>query len=82
MSREELEGTVSSLIIAGSESTAITISGAIHYLLKFPDTLHNLTNEIRNEFSSEADIELEKLNGLVYLSAVLEETLRLFPPGM
>lgn len=49
-------------------------------LLKHPTVLDRLTREIRSEFSSSSDIVLTKTGDIEYLNAVIDETLRLFPP--
>ncbi|CZR69868.1 related to isotrichodermin C-15 hydroxylase (cytochrome P-450 monooxygenase CYP65A1) [Phialocephala subalpina] len=50
------------------------------YLLKNPAFLATLVKEIRGTFGAEADINLGAVGKLPYLSAVLEEGLRMAPP--
>lgn len=80
MSREEIVSTAEILLIAGSETTATLLCGATFYLLKNPDSLQKLTDEVRNEFSSAADMTIRSLARLPYLQACLDEALRLYPP--
>ena len=81
MSREEIMKTAGSLIIAGSESTATLLSGAIYYLLKNPTSLRKLRSEIDSKFPDDlSEITFAKLASLPYLNAVLQETLRVYPP--
>jgi cytochrome P450 len=68
------------LIIAGSETTATLLSGATFYLLKHPRIYDALVKEIRSTFQQTSDITLTRLSEAKYLLAVLDETLRLYPP--
>ncbi|KAJ4258176.1 hypothetical protein NW762_008320 [Fusarium torreyae] len=69
------------LMLAGSETTATSLSSVTYYLLKNPDTLAKLQAEMRSTFSSEEEITGNSLNNLAYLNAVIEEGLRMFPPA-
>lgn len=80
MSRVEIGATTEVLLIAGSETTATLLCGATFCLLKNPDSLQKLTDEVRNAFSSAADMTLRSLARLPYLQACLDEALRLYPP--
>ncbi|KAK1982658.1 cytochrome P450 [Colletotrichum cereale] len=76
----ELKANSSTLIIAGSETTATALSGMTYYLLTNPDALKKLSDEVRNVFTSEADIDMISVQKLVYLQAVMNEGLRMYPP--
>lgn len=80
MTPDEIEATSSILIIAGSETTATLLSGATYLLLQHPRVLETLTREIRSSFQAENDINFQNVAQLPYLHAVLEESLRLYPP--
>lgn len=77
---EQIRANASLLIIAGSETTATALSGATHLLCNNPDTLAKLTEEVRSAFSSEDEITLLSVQKLKYMLAVLDESLRMFPP--
>ena len=68
------------IIIGGSETTATLLSGAIYYLCNNPSTMQKLQDEIRSSFKSEADINFNSVSGLKYMLAVLNESLRIYPP--
>lgn len=80
MSLEEIETTFNILIIAGSETTASALAGTTGYLLKNPTCMATLVQEIRSNFEAESDINLSSVGRLPYLSAVIEEGLRMAPP--
>jgi hypothetical protein len=68
------------MILAGSETSATCLSGAAYYLARTPEVRHKLTAEIRGHCASEAEITNSKVCSLPYLTAVIQETLRLYPP--
>ncbi|CAI7662150.1 unnamed protein product [Penicillium glandicola] len=70
----------STLIIAGSETTATLLSGVTYLLLRNPRVLAKLQHEVRSAFTKEEEINLESCNKLEYCLAVLTETLRVYPP--
>ena len=80
MTREEMNVNAGLLIIAGSETTATLLSGATYYLLTNKSALDKLCNEIRSAFPNGDDITFTSVTRLPYLHAVLEESLRLYPP--
>lgn len=80
MSLQEIETTFNILIIAGSETTASALAGTTGYLLSNPLCLATLIQEIRSNVVQENDINLASLGKLPYLSAVIEEGLRMAPP--
>ena len=80
MTREEIINNASILIIAGSETTATALSGATYYLLTNPAAYRRVRDEVRTAFARAEDITLHATGQLPYLHAVLEETLRMYPP--
>lgn len=69
------------LILAGSETTATLLSGAIYLLGSHRDVLEKLTQEVRTAFTSEDQITLTSVNNLSYMLACLNESLRQYPPA-
>lgn len=81
MTIEETYTAAQVLIVAGSETSATALCGSTYLLLSNPSTLTKLTSEVRAAFATEAEILPHATAGLPYLSAVIEEALRLCPPG-
>jgi cytochrome P450 len=79
-SDSELATNASTLIIAGSETTATFLSGAVFHLLRNPDVLSKLQAEVRAVFTSDSEITLATTSKLVYMPAVINETFRMYPP--
>jgi hypothetical protein len=49
-------------------------------LLKSPEKLQRLTQEVRGAFPTFEDVTITKLSQLPYLQACIEEGLRMYPP--
>ncbi|KAH7076877.1 benzoate 4-monooxygenase cytochrome P450 [Paraphoma chrysanthemicola] len=80
MSAAEINVNAFSLSIAGSESTATALSGAVFFMLTNHSVYQHLVHEIRSAHSKEQDITLASTHKLKYLDAVINETLRMYPP--
>jgi hypothetical protein len=80
LNQAEIEVDSSILIIAGSETTATTLSGTTYYLTRSPEVLSKLNTEIRSAFPTEDEINILSVQKLRYLNACIEEGLRMFPP--
>ncbi|KAK7730221.1 hypothetical protein SLS57_001883 [Botryosphaeria dothidea] len=74
----EMHGNAANFMIAGTETTATTLSGLTYFLLKNPEKMKKLVEEIRSLPLEE--LNLETLPKLKYMSACVEETLRMYPP--
>jgi cytochrome P450 len=80
MTIEELVSTGSALVLAGSETSATLLSGATYLLLQHPSMMAKLVAEIRGTFAKDIDITMASVSKVKYLTAVLEESMRLYPP--
>jgi cytochrome P450 len=68
------------MIIAGSETSATLLSGSVFYLGKNPSIMKRLTQEIRSAFATSQEMTFRNTSNLSYLNAVVEESLRIYPP--
>ncbi|RYP67847.1 hypothetical protein DL771_007024 [Monosporascus sp. 5C6A] len=80
LSFEKLGSNAFILVLAGSETTATTLSGATYLLLTHPEVLEKLNREVRSTFASADEITINSVGKLSYMLAVLNESLRLYPP--
>jgi len=80
LSFEQLSENAFILVLAGSETTATTLSGATYLLLTHPEILDKLNQEVRSSFKSKDEITIASVGKLSYMLAVLNESLRLYPP--
>ncbi|CAD6570790.1 MAG: hypothetical protein ASARMPRED_003937 [Alectoria sarmentosa] len=80
MTIPEIESSMNVLCVGGSHNTSSTMSGITNYLVKNPACLQKLSNEVRTAHKSADEITFGSLQTLPYLSAVIEEGLRMAPP--
>ncbi|RAL14685.1 cytochrome P450 [Aspergillus homomorphus CBS 101889] len=77
----EIEANATLIIQAGSETTATALSASIFYLQKHPAWWEKTVHEVREEFTASDEIGFLTTSKLPCLNAVLEESIRLFPPA-
>lgn len=75
-----MEANAFILMLGGSETSSTALAAATYYLTLCPGVLAKLTAEIFSTVESEADINVHTIQNLPYLSAVMDETLRINPP--
>ncbi|KAK3291128.1 cytochrome P450 [Chaetomium fimeti] len=82
LSMEEMTSNARMLVLAGSETTATALSGAVYFLATHPEVQRRLAEEVRSSFATEEEIDLLAVNNakLKYMLAVLDESMRMFPP--
>ncbi|XP_069714890.1 cholesterol 24-hydroxylase [Phaenicophaeus curvirostris] len=66
--------------VAGHETTANQLSFTVMALAQHPEILERVQVEVDEVLGSKRDIDYEDLGKLTYLSQVLKESLRLYPP--
>jgi cytochrome P450 len=76
LSDEEIADHVFTMLVAGVDTTAISLAWGLHWLSREPAVRTRLTGEIASAFPIGSD---KKLLGLPYLDAVYQETLRMYP---
>ncbi|KAI0180566.1 cytochrome P450 [Hypoxylon sp. FL1284] len=81
MSMDHLLVNAELLISAGSETTSSLLAGATYLLATNPEHLAKLTQEVRSSFKSDSEITLTSVGDLRYMLAVLDESLRRYPPA-
>jgi len=67
------------LVIGGSDTTSLFLTGVMYSLLTNPATLKKLQDEVRGAFKDATQIDGTSTLELKYLNAVIEEGLRLLP---
>lgn len=70
-------------IIAGSDTTAISLSSILYYLLKYPEALKKLRGEIEDSEiqigNKDLPVTFKQSQAMPYLQAVMKEALRMHP---
>lgn len=80
LTRDEMVANSRILVLAGSETTASALAGTAYFLAKYPKVQRRLAEEVRSGYGSEEEIDLFSVNKLKYMLAVLDESMRMFPP--
>lgn len=83
MSRNEIIANSRVILDVGSDTVTTRLAAATYLLLENPSTLHRVQSEVRTAFETGGAITLRSFMtpGLLpYLEAVIQESLRFFPP--
>jgi cytochrome P450 len=75
----ELDGNLTAIVIAGSETTGFALTATSYYLAKNPGCFQKAAAEVRSSFQTADEINDEALKKLPYLQAIIKEALRLTP---
>ncbi|CAJ1949543.1 unnamed protein product [Sphenostylis stenocarpa] len=76
-----IKATVMNIMLAGSDTTSTTMTWILAMLMKNPHALKRAQEEVDHHVGRERRVEANDLKNLVYLQAIMKETLRLYPPG-
>ena len=71
---------IQSLVIAGTDTSSITLEWALSNLLNHPKILEKARAEIDDKIGSDRLIDESDIENLPYLQYIVSETLRLYPP--
>ncbi|KAI9712070.1 MAG: hypothetical protein M1820_001779 [Bogoriella megaspora] len=83
MSRREVIGEATVLVAAGGDTVATALSGIMWHLGTHEDILNELQEQIRDTFSTFEAIDSKTvMSNTPLVDAVINESLRLTPPGM
>ncbi|OCK74496.1 cytochrome P450 [Lepidopterella palustris CBS 459.81] len=80
LTEPELSSALFATIVAGSETTATALTATILFLCRNLDKYEKLKQEIRTAFKSADEINMLSTMSLRYTTAVLEESMRVYPP--
>lgn len=80
LSRSEIQDEVMTLVLAGHETTANTLTWALTLLSRYPAARDRLVAEV-DEVVGDRDPQAADMESLVWTQAVVSETMRLYPPA-
>lgn len=69
------------LFVAGTDTAAASIEWAMTELIRHPEAMRKVQQEVRKSLNGETKIEASHINEMQYLKQVIKETLRLHPPA-
>ncbi|GMJ08492.1 cytochrome P450, family 82, subfamily C, polypeptide 4 [Hibiscus trionum] len=76
-----IKATCLTLILGGIDANAITLTWAVSLLLNNHHVLKKAQDELDFHVGKHRQVQESDINNLVYLQAILKETLRLHPPA-
>ncbi|XP_065632997.1 cytochrome P450 CYP82D47-like [Quercus suber] len=76
-----VKATSMTLIVAGSDTSTITLTWALALVLNNREALKKAQEELDIQIGRERQVKESDLKNLVYLQAILKETMRLHPPA-
>jgi cytochrome P450 len=77
----ELSSHVKTFLGAGHETTSMMLTWAFYLLSQHPRVVNKVRQEISEQLGNRLDFSYGELEKLTYLSMVLKEVLRLYPPA-
>ncbi|SMR59365.1 unnamed protein product [Zymoseptoria tritici ST99CH_1E4] len=80
ISTQERYSIANELMMAGTETTATTLSGIMYNLLQNPQWMSTLCEHLRSQFADIESLNMAALQGDKLLNAVIKEGLRMYPP--
>lgn len=80
LSEGELMSNASFLIAAGTDTIATVLPALVFLLCRNPQAMAVLRQAVRTRFQSEAQITSQNASTLHFLTACIQETLRIYPP--
>ncbi|BAU01094.1 Cytochrome P450 [Vigna angularis] len=75
------KATTLELILGGTDTTAFTLTWALSLLVRNPLAMEKAKEEIDMHIGKDGYIRESDISKLVYLQAIIKETLRLYPPA-
>ncbi|OVA18879.1 Cytochrome P450 [Macleaya cordata] len=80
LSKDHIKAILMDIFLAGVDTSAITINWAMTELVRNPEVMKKVQEEIRSYVGKKGKVEEADLDQLQYLKMVVKETLRLHPP--
>jgi cytochrome P450 len=80
LTKPEMVVSAVTLVGTGSETISTLLTGLDYFLGTNPHAMKKLVEEIRTAFSSADEVDHVSIHKPKYLTACLEETMRLYPP--
>ncbi len=78
--RQLIRDEISNILIAGRDTTACTLTFAVYRLAEHPNILQRLREEILAVVGPSRRPSYDDIRNMKFLRAVINETLRLYPP--
>nr|GMC62295.1 cytochrome P450 CYP82D47-like [Ipomoea batatas] len=76
-----IKATCLNMLVAGSDAIAVTLTWALSLLLNNRTMLDKVQEELDTQIGRNRNVDESDIKNLVFLQAVIKETLRLYPPA-
>ncbi|CAA2954105.1 cytochrome P450 71A6-like [Olea europaea var. sylvestris] len=77
---DTIKAVIFDIFVAGTDTSSTALVWTMAELLKHPKSMEKLQNEVRQVAGSKLDVTEDDLDKMLYLKAVMKESLRLHPP--
>ncbi|PIA46818.1 hypothetical protein AQUCO_01500395v1 [Aquilegia coerulea] len=82
LTSSHIKGLLMNVFIGGIDTSAVTMVWVMAELIKKPEAMKKIQEEIRNCVGKKGKVEASDINQLQYFRMVVKETFRLHPPGV
>ncbi|XP_040964597.1 cytochrome P450 71A1 [Gossypium hirsutum] len=79
LTRDNIKAILLDMFVARSDTTTATIEWMMAELLKHPNVMKRVQQEVRTVVGNKSKVVIEDINKMDYLKSVVKETLRLHP---
>ncbi|XP_076894187.1 cytochrome P450 82A3-like [Bidens hawaiensis] len=76
-----VKATCLAIYSAASDTTAVTLTWALALLVNNPLVVEKAQQELENQVGRDRKVQESDMKNLIYLQAIIKETLRLYPAG-
>ncbi|OVA14716.1 Cytochrome P450 [Macleaya cordata] len=76
-----IKSTCLDMILGGSDTTTVTLTWALSLLLNHPHVLKRAKEELDTHVGKDRQVDDSDIPNLVYIQAIIKETMRLYPAG-
>ncbi|XVF49793.1 hypothetical protein PTKIN_Ptkin04bG0044100 [Pterospermum kingtungense] len=80
LTQDSIKAILMDLFVGGTDTTATAIEWVMAELLKHPNIMKKVQQEVRNVVGNKSKIDMDDINKMKYFKCVQKETLRLHPP--
>ncbi|KAK1433637.1 hypothetical protein QVD17_10551 [Tagetes erecta] len=77
---DHIKGVIMDVLVAGTDTSSATVVWAMTALIKNPEVMKKVQNEVRTVVGEKGRVDEDDLPKLIYMKAVVKEVMRLYPP--
>ncbi|XVF57798.1 hypothetical protein PTKIN_Ptkin07bG0011800 [Pterospermum kingtungense] len=81
LTQDNIKAILQDMLVGGTDTTATTVEWMMAELLKHPNVMKRVQEEVRNVVGMKTKIDVDDINKMEYLKCVIKETFRLHPAG-